>query len=60
MAKVIVNQIMKILPLKNSHSNNGNNTDPARVLYSFADGKGTIGFIPSITGPSVAIVIELG
>jgi cyclic pyranopterin phosphate synthase len=27
-----------------------NNTDPA-MLYSFVDGKGTIGFIPSITEP---------
>ena len=44
---------MEILPLKGSHSNNDYNTsstDPA-MLYSFADGKGMIGFILSITEP---------
>jgi GTP 3',8-cyclase len=50
MVKIIADKIMKILPLKNSHFHNTNSTDPA-MLYSFADGIGTIGFIPSITEP---------
>jgi GTP 3',8-cyclase len=53
MVKVITDKMMEISPLKNSHINNDHNTnstDPA-TLYSFADDKGTIGFIPSITEP---------
>jgi cyclic pyranopterin phosphate synthase len=53
MIKVITDKIMEISPLKHFHNNSDNNTnstDPA-MLYSFADGKGTIGFIPSITEP---------
>ena len=53
MAKIITDKMMEILPLKKSHINNDHNTnstDPA-MLYSFADGKGIIGFIPSITEP---------
>src|ERR671918_204695 len=53
MTKVITDKIMEISPLKHFHNNSDNNTnstDPA-MLYSFVDGKGTIGFIPSITEP---------
>ncbi|MFZ0555161.1 MAG: GTP 3',8-cyclase MoaA [Nitrososphaeraceae archaeon] len=53
MVKIISERMMEILPLKMSHANNDHNTnstDPA-MLYSFADGKGIIGFIPSITEP---------
>lgn len=53
MVKIISEGMMEILPLKMSHANNDHNTnstDPA-MLYSFADGKGIIGFIPSITEP---------
>jgi cyclic pyranopterin phosphate synthase len=53
MVKIITKEMMEILPMKNSHANNDHNTngtDPA-TLYSFVDGKGTIGFIPSITEP---------
>jgi cyclic pyranopterin phosphate synthase len=48
MIKVITDRIMEISPLKEFHNNRS--TDPA-MLYSFIDGKGTIGFIPSITEP---------
>jgi GTP 3',8-cyclase len=61
--ELIMRNIGKIMPLTNSNSNNShennssnsnNNSiysnDPA-TLYSFADGKGIIGFIPSITDP---------
>lgn len=57
--ELIMRNIGKITPLTNSdsnnnHENNSNNSvysnDPA-TLYSFADGKGIIGFIPSITEP---------
>jgi GTP 3',8-cyclase len=53
MVKIITDRIIEILPLNKFYSNrdhNTNSTDPA-MLYSFADGKGTIGFIPSITEP---------
>jgi cyclic pyranopterin phosphate synthase len=59
MIELIMRNIGKITPLTNSdsnnnHKNNSNNSiysnDPA-TLYSFADGKGIIGFIPSITEP---------
>lgn len=56
MVKMITDNVMKIVPLDNSHINNNdrNNNiqskDPA-MLYSFVNGKGTIGFIPSITEP---------
>jgi GTP 3',8-cyclase len=53
MVKIITDKIIEILPLNKFYSNsdhNTNSTDPA-MLYSFADGKGTIGFIPSITEP---------
>jgi cyclic pyranopterin phosphate synthase len=53
MVKIVTERIVKISPLKKSYANNDHNTnstDPA-MLYSFADGKGTIGFIPSITEP---------
>jgi cyclic pyranopterin phosphate synthase len=53
MIKIINDKIMEISPLKDFHHNNDNSLhskDPA-VLYSFVDGKGTIGFIPSITEP---------
>jgi GTP 3',8-cyclase len=46
--KVITDKIMEISPLKDFHNNRS--TDPA-MLYPFIDGKGTIGFIPSITEP---------
>jgi GTP 3',8-cyclase len=53
--EIIIKKISEIVPLDNYQNNNndGNipdNTDPA-MLYSFVDGKGTIGFIPSITEP---------
>ena len=57
--ELIMRNIGKIRPLTNSdtsnnHENSSNNNvysnDPA-TLYSFADGKGIIGFIPSITDP---------
>jgi GTP 3',8-cyclase len=57
--EIIIKNISEIVPLGNYHNNNNNdddnsnipdNTDPA-MLYSFVDGKGTIGFIPSITEP---------
>lgn len=44
MIEIINTQKQKLFPLKNNPS------DPAR-LYSFEDGKGIIGFIPSITEP---------
>jgi cyclic pyranopterin phosphate synthase len=58
MVEIIIKNIGKITPLNNfcnnENNNNSNNNvhgaDPA-TLYSFADGKGTIGFIPSITEP---------
>ncbi|HEY9387880.1 MAG TPA: GTP 3',8-cyclase MoaA [Nitrososphaeraceae archaeon] len=67
MVEIIIKSIGKITPLTNfsnndknnndsndNDSNNNNNNaycaDPA-TLYSFDDGKGTIGFIPSITEP---------
>jgi cyclic pyranopterin phosphate synthase len=54
MIEVITNSIGEIAPL-DIHSNkkdsiNQRNADPA-ALYSFADGKGIVGFIPSITEP---------
>lgn len=56
--EIIIRNIGKIKPLNpdNSLGDNGDGIndfstgDPAK-LYSFADGKGTIGFIPSITEP---------
>jgi cyclic pyranopterin phosphate synthase len=54
--EIIIKNISEIVPLDNYHNNNKDdsnipyNTDPA-MLYSFVDGKGTIGFIPSITEP---------
>ena len=57
--ELIMKNIGKIIPLangnsNNNHKNNSNNSvysnDPA-TLYSFANGKGMIGFIPSITEP---------
>ncbi|MGE5661268.1 MAG: GTP 3',8-cyclase MoaA, partial [Ignavibacteriales bacterium] len=53
MIKIITDKMMKILPLKSFYFNNDHDicsTDPA-MLYSFIDGKGTIGFIPSMTEP---------
>ena len=54
MTKVITDKIMEISPLNDFHFNNEHNntdsTDPA-MLYSFVDGKGTVGFIPSVTEP---------
>ena len=54
MIKVINDKMVEISPLKDFHSNNDDNntnsTDPA-MLYTFVDGKGKIGFIPSITEP---------
>jgi cyclic pyranopterin phosphate synthase len=60
MVEIIIKSIGKITPLTNynndSNDDDGNNNnnvycaDPA-TLYSFDDGKGTIGFIPSITEP---------
>jgi cyclic pyranopterin phosphate synthase len=50
MIKIITDKMMEILPSKDFHNNTDNNTDPA-MLYSFVDGKGTLGFIPSITEP---------
>ncbi len=44
MIDMINTNVKKLVPLFND------NSDPAR-LYSFDDGKGTIGFIPSITEP---------
>lgn len=54
MIEVITNRVGEIIPL-DIHSNkkdsiNQRNADPA-ALYSFADGKGIVGFIPSITEP---------
>jgi cyclic pyranopterin phosphate synthase len=52
--EVIINNIGEIVPLdicsNKKDSINLRNADPA-ALYSFADGKGIIGFIPSITEP---------
>ena len=56
--EIIIKNIIEIVPLDKYHNNSNdddyniptNNTDPA-MLYSFVDGKGTIGFIPSITEP---------
>jgi cyclic pyranopterin phosphate synthase len=56
MIQVISDKVKEISPLKDFHDNSDNNTnstDPA-MLYSFIDGKGTIGFIPSITEPFCA------
>jgi cyclic pyranopterin phosphate synthase len=58
MIELIVRSIERITPLtdgdgSSNHENGSNgiyNRDPA-VLYSFTDGKGIIGFIPSITEP---------
>lgn len=60
MIEVITKNIGKIVPLENHCNNNIINNqsdgmdirsaDPA-MLYCFADGKGIIGFIPSITEP---------
>jgi GTP 3',8-cyclase len=44
MIDIIDNNVMNLVPLHNNIS------EPA-TLYSFADGKGTIGFIPSMTEP---------
>ena len=41
---------LKVGPIVRTRDNNNNEADPA-MLYSFVDGKGTIGFIPSITEP---------
>ena len=49
MVKIISERMMEILPLKMSHANNYHNTKSTD--YSFADGKGIIGFIPCITEP---------
>jgi cyclic pyranopterin phosphate synthase len=53
MVKVIADKMMRILPLKCSYTGNDNDIDSAdpAMLYSFVDGKGLIGFIPSITEP---------
>jgi cyclic pyranopterin phosphate synthase len=45
MVKMINANVKNLVPLHNN-----NPSEPA-TLYSFADGKGTIGFIPSITEP---------
>jgi GTP 3',8-cyclase len=54
MMNVIINNIGDIVPLStiNNRNNSTNNlcVDPASI-YCFADGKGIIGFIPSITEP---------
>jgi cyclic pyranopterin phosphate synthase len=61
MIELIIKNIGKIMPLNHNNSNPNDNyggstnsnifsSDPA-TLYSFADGRGTIGFIPSITEP---------
>ncbi len=52
MVKIIIEKIRDIVPLYNTDTNNNSNIsrDP-EMLYSFIDGKGTIGFIPSITEP---------
>jgi cyclic pyranopterin phosphate synthase len=54
MIEVITNSIGEIAPLdiysNKKDSINQRNADPA-ALYSFADGKGIVGFIPSITEP---------
>jgi GTP 3',8-cyclase len=54
MMNVIINNIGDIVPLStiNNRNNSTNNpcVDPASI-YCFADGKGSIGFIPSITEP---------
>ncbi|MGH9909795.1 MAG: GTP 3',8-cyclase MoaA [Nitrososphaerales archaeon] len=44
MIERISKNVMELIPLNNDSS------EPA-MLYSFADGKGTVGFIPSITEP---------
>jgi cyclic pyranopterin phosphate synthase len=44
MIERISKDVMNLVPLNNS------NSEPA-MLYSFADGKGTVGFIPSMTEP---------
>jgi GTP 3',8-cyclase len=44
MIDIIDNNVMNLVPLNNNIS------EPA-TLYSFADGKGTVGFIPSMTEP---------
>jgi cyclic pyranopterin phosphate synthase len=44
MIDIIDNNVMNLVPLHNNIS------EPA-TLYSFADGKGTVGFIPSMTEP---------
>jgi cyclic pyranopterin phosphate synthase len=44
MIDMISSNIINLVPLDNNIS------EPAR-LYSFADGKGTVGFIPSMTEP---------
>ena len=57
--ELIMRSIGKIIPLangdcNNNYENNNNNgvysNDPA-ILYSFINGKGIIGFIPSVTEP---------
>jgi GTP 3',8-cyclase len=54
MIEVIMNNIGESIPLNNIHNRNDGasirSADPA-TLYSFVDGEGTVGFIPSITEP---------
>jgi cyclic pyranopterin phosphate synthase len=45
MVKMINTEVNNLVPLHN------NTTSEPATLYSFADGKGTIGFIPSMTEP---------
>jgi cyclic pyranopterin phosphate synthase len=49
--ELIMRNIGKITPLTNSNNNNSVYSNDPATLYSFADGKGIIGFIPSITDP---------
>jgi cyclic pyranopterin phosphate synthase len=54
MIELIIRNIGKIMPLNDNYGGSTNSniysSDPA-TPYSFVDGKGTIGFIPSITEP---------
>jgi cyclic pyranopterin phosphate synthase len=54
MIEVIKDNIGESIPLNNMHNRNDGasirSADPA-TLYSFVDGEGTVGFIPSITEP---------
>jgi cyclic pyranopterin phosphate synthase len=50
MISIISKDIGELVPLTNGNNDNNNSSSPAKI-YSFADGRGTVGFIPSMTEP---------